>query len=490
MAISEAQFNAWLLRGGVDYCVLVEVDVWTGGGVVTRYMSTHGFVSYPSDSPANTAYPEILMQVPHYVSVLGEQLRGLSSPAAGELIIDNSNGSRDSWLLDAWDGRPFRLYLGDPSWPKADFRLLVAGVIADIYSPSIRTLGLRTRDKQHLLSKTVCTTLAGGTTANKDARIPVCYGECYNIEPLLIDAATRTYAVHDGQVEAIAAVYEDGATKAFTANLANGTFTLTAAAAGRITADVKGSKSGGIYFNKTADIASRILQERAGLTGADIDSTSVTAMNAAVAGAVGIFIKDGNTTVMQALDMLVIGAGGFYSFDRAGLFYLDQFKAPSGAPVLTLLGEGVAQDGLTIVNRWLPSKTVRVAYKKQWTIQADGLAASVADARRAELAQPYLIAKATNSIPQHLLAEEPAVESTVFVNASDASAEATRRAALFSVIRVLAKATCFLGPARLKLGDVIATDIGRFGFTGGALARVVGINESATDKRVELTLFL
>jgi hypothetical protein len=169
---------------------------------------------------------------------------------------------------------------------------------------------------------------------------------------------------------------------------------------------------------------------------------------------------------------------------------LDQFKAPSGSPLFALYADDVDPEGLALVNRWLPSKTVRVGYKKQWTTQSDGLAAGVSDARRAELSQPYLIAKATNSIPQHLLAEEPAVESTVFINSSDASAEATRRAALFSVVRRLVKVRCFLAPALVKLGDVIATDIDRFGLGGGALARVVGIDESTTDKRVELTLFL
>lgn len=489
MAISDLEFNAWLLRNGVDRCVLIEVDAWSGGSVVTRYMSTHGYVSYPSDSPANTAYDEILIAVPGYQSVMGEQLNGYSAPAIGDIVITNPNGIRDSWLQDAWDARPFKLYLGDPAWLKSDFRVMISGVVSDIQSLDIGRLALKVRDKQHILTKPVCTTLAAGTAVTKDAKIPVCFGECYNVEPLLLDASTRTYAVHDGQIEAITAVYEDGAAKAFTANLAAGTFALSAAAAGRITADVKGSKTSGVYVNKTADIVSRILTERAGLSGSEIDTASITAMNTNVAGVVGIYVKDGSTTISSALDQLVIGAGGFYSFDRAGLFYLDQFKAPSGSPVFTMLVDDLSDAGIAIAKRWLPSKTVRVAYKKQWTQQADGLASSVSDARRAELSQPYQIAKATNTVTQHLLAEEPPVENSLFINSSDATSEATRRAALFSQLRFIAKVQCFLGPARVKLGDVIACDIGRFGLVSGALTRVIGINESPTDKRVELTLF-
>ncbi len=494
MAITDPQFAAWLLQSGVAHCVLFEVDVYSGGSVVTRYLSTHGFVSAPADSPAGIAYDEILLDVPHYKCAMSEQLQGFSSPAVGEIIIDNSNGVRDSWLLDAWDGRAFRLYLGDPNWPKSDYRLMVAGVVDDIFSPSSRTLGLRTKDRQYLLTKNVCTNLVAGSTVNKDQRLPICYGEVFNIEPVLIDATTFTYAVHDGQINSVVAVYENGAAKTFTPNLAAGTFALSSAAQGQITADVQGSKTGGTYINKTADIVQRMLTERTLIPIGQIDSTSIANFNTVVAGSVGVYVKDSSTTVLQALDMLIIGAGGFYSFDQSGLFYLDQFKAPAGSPVVALLAEDIAQnnsqDTIAILKRWLPSKTVRLAYKKQWLAQNSGLAASVADARRAELLQGYSIAKATNSVPQYLLADEPPVEATLFVNLTDASTEAARRAALFSTVRLLAKITCFLGPARVKLGDVVSLDVGRYGLTGGAVARVVGINESLTDTRVELTLFL
>lgn len=489
MAISDAEFNQWLIRENVQRCVLLEVQAYSGGSTVTRYMSTHGFVSYPTDTPANTAYDEILLSVPRYNSVMSEQLRGYSKPAEGTVNIDNSSGIRDSWLLDAWDGRPFSLYLGDPSWPKADFRLMVAGAIADIVAQDSRTLTLRTRDRQHLLEKPINTALIGGTDATKDAKLPVCYGECYNVEPVLTDSATRTYAVHDGQIEAITAVYENGAAKAFTANLANGTFTLTAAAAGRITADVKGSKTGGTYVNKTADIIQRILTERTTLTGSDIDAAAITALNTDVAGAVGIYVTDGD--VLNALDQLALGCGAFYTFDRSGKFYVAQLKAPAAPAAFTILQDDVAQQAISVAARWLPSKSVRVGYKRMWAKQADGLAAGVADARRAELDQGYSIAKATNTIPQHLLADDPEVELSLFVASSDASAEATRRAALYSTIRLLLRVTCFLGPARAKLGDVVQADLGgRFGMNGTAYARIVGIDESPTSSRVELTLFV
>lgn len=483
--ITDAEFDRWLLLSHAQRCVLLEVEVWSNGFVETRYLSTHGFISYPSDTPPHTAYDEILLHIPRFNVSMGEQLRGYSQPGSGDIVIDNSNGIRDAWLLDAWDGRPFRLYLGDAQWQKSEFRLMVSGVVADISAPDTNRLALRCRDNQHLLSKQVCTNLVAGAGVSSSSRLPVCYGECYNVEPILIDAATRTYAVHDGAIQAVSAVYENGAAKAFTANLAAGTFSLSAAAQGRITADVKGSKVAGVYIDKTADIAQRILIERSSLMVSSIDSASIAAFNASVPGAVGIYLQDG--TVSSALDQLVIGAGGYYSFDRSGLFYLDQLKAPAGSPVAVLFADDV--HSVAVTARWLPSKAVRVAYRRQWTMQSDGLAASVSDARRAELSQPYLIAKSINSIPQHLLAEEPPVESSVFVNSSDASAEASRRAALFSQIRRIFQVSCSLGPARVKLGDVVEINLGRFGLIN-TLARVVGIGESLTEKRIDLTLFV
>lgn len=490
MSISDAQFNAWLVRDNVDRCVLIEVDVYTGGSATTRYMSTHGFVSTPSDTPANTAYDDILLRVPRYTSTISEQLKGYSSPAVGEIVVDNSGGARDAWLLDAWDGRAFRLFLGDPSWPKSDYRQLVSGTIADILAPDTLTLSLRTRDRQYLLTRPVLTTLIGGTDTTKDNNRPVTYGECYNVEPVLIDSATKKYAVHDGQIEAITQVYENGVAVAHTPDLTTGTFVLTTAAAGRITADVKGSKTGGVYVNKTADIIQRILTERTALVSGDIDAASITALNTAVPGKVGIYVRDNSTTTMQALDTLVTGCGAFYSFDRAGKFYVAQFTAPSGTPVVSVLDDDAIEAGVAILSRWIPSKSVRLGYKRQWTTQADGLAAGVNDARRAELALPYKVSKAVNTVPQHLLAEEPEVEASVFIDTADADAESARRATLYSVIRRLVQITCFLGPSRVKLGDVVALDLGRFGLTGGVLARVMGIDEAPTEKRIVLTVFI
>jgi hypothetical protein len=489
MPISDAQYTAWLRADNQRRVVLVEAEAYSAGAVVTRYMSTHGFVSAPADSPASTGYDDIVLDVPWVRSQMAEAFRGRSLIGYGDIDIDNSSGVRDAWLTDAWDGRPVRLYLGDPSWPKSDFRLVFSGAIDDIQARDSATLTLRMRDRQHLLTVPACTTLIGGTDANKDRRRPVCYGECKNVAPMLIDAATRTYAVHDGQIQAVDAVYVNGsATGGYTANLTLGTITLTGALTGQLTADVRGSKTGGSYVNTVGDVLQRLITERTGLTASDIDTASISALNTAISATVGLYVDQDRTTVLQALDTLLGGVGGFYFINRAGKLSVGQFTAPSGTPVITLDADDVEEDSVQLVRRILPTKSVRLGYERYWLTNTNG-STLLTEAQRERLQQPHLLAKATNTVTGHLLAVDEDIQPTCLLASAAATAEATRQAALRGTLRYVYRLACFTAPAQVKLGDVLALNLGRFGLSNGTLVRVVGLRESLTGGRIELEVF-
>lgn len=491
MSISDAQFTAWLAADNRERVVLIEVQAYSGGGVVTRYLSNRGFTSWPTDTPANTAYEEILIGVPGIRSAMADALRGRSVVSYGDLDVDNSGGVRDGWLLDGWDGRPVVILMGDPSWPKADFRQVFAGVIDDISARDTRTLTLKLRDRQHLLDVPLQVNRVGGTGPAKDQRLPVCYGQVFNIEPVLVDAAARKYQWHDGQVQSVDAVYQDGATIAtYTANLADGTITLTAAATGRITLDGKGSKTGGTYVDKTGDIVSRLVQERAGWSGGDIDAASITALNTDVPGAVGLYITADATTVLSALDTLITGAGGYYSITRAGKLRVGQFKAPAGTPVLTITDDDVQFGRIELVRRLVPMQSARVGYARFFTTIDSGAAAGLTEAQRQRLRDPYLVAIATSAPAGFLMAVDGDLQPSCFVAGADAGTEATRRAALWGQLRRVFRLTGFLAAQQVQLGDVVALELSRHGLTGGALATVVGLRESITGGSLELEVFL
>jgi len=157
--------------------------------------------------------------------------------------------------------------------------------------------------------------------------------------------------------------------------------------------------------------------------------------------------------------------------------------------VLTLTDEDLLYGQARLQRRILPRRSVRIGYERHFTTLYSP-AAGVGEAQRARLTQEYLVAKATNSIAGHLMAVDGDLEPSCYVLASDAAAEATRRAALWGQLRHVFQLPGYLAAQQLELGDVLALDLGRYGLGGGVLARVVGLRESVTGGRVDLEVFL
>lgn len=487
--ITDAEYSAWLGKDGLRV-VLADCAAYSDGAPVSRYLSNWCFTTRPIDTPANQTYAEAIKELPAFEATLSEVFTGRSLPSYGELTVYNPSGSLDDWLNDGWDGRAITLSIGAPTWNRPDFRPILTGVVADIDAPSRDTLALKLRDKAHLFDKPIQTSLIGGTTANKEQPIPLAFGQCFNVEPVLIDAATHTYQVHDGQIEAITAVRDNGVSVANTPNLGAGTFTLSGAPAGRITADVKGAKPSGSYLVTAADIVQHLAIARGGLTAADIDATSITALNTAAAQTLGLYVRE-RRNLIDVIDDLTASVGAFWSFDRTGLLYLGRLEAPAGTPVQTLIADDIEAESIGMVERALPVASLRLGYQKNWTPQdADALAGAVGESDRALYAAPYSVAKATNSVStMHPLAPNPDVIETLIVSSSDATAEASRRASLAGTVRSRVRATVFARAMALHLGDVVDLTHPRFGYASGELAVVVGLRERPLDNRVELELW-
>lgn len=487
--ITDSEYSAWLNKGEAR-TVLAEVTAYHGAAPVTRYLASRPFCTRPVDLHPNTVYADTIISIPSFEARLSESFIGHSWPAYGELVIYNPNGEVDDWLNDGWDGREVILKLGSPSWYLADFRPILTGTIADIDAPSRDTISLKLRDKSHLFDIPIQTNLIGGSTANKDQPVPLCFGECFNVEPVLTVAASHTYQVHDGQIEAITAVRDGGDPVAYTPNLSTGTFTLSAAPIGRITADVKGAKPSGTYLTTCADIVQYLALNKAGLAGTDIEASSISSLNASCPQTLGLYVK-GWYNLMAAIDSLVTSVGAFWTITRRGLLRLGRLESPAGSPALVLTADSIEEGSIQVAERYLPQGSVRLGYRKNWTQQdADALAGIVTEDNRALYSAPYSVAKATNSISaKHLLAPNPDVMETLIVSSSDASSEATRQAALRSVVRTSIRLTTLLVAAELHLGDVVHLTHPRFGFSAGALAVVISITERPLDGRIELELW-
>lgn len=487
MSISDAQFQRWLFRDE-RRCVLVEAVAYSGGAEVTRYVSNCAYVTRPTDTPANIAYDDVLIESPSFSSRLGELFTGRSVPDWGDLVLTNENGERDAWFADAWDGRRVRIYLGDPAWPRGDFRLILDGVIADIGSPQRDRIALKISDKSWMLNVPAQTTLIGGTTANANQPTPICLGQCFNVEPVLVDAPTRRYRVHEGQIEDVTDVRDAGVSVAYTKDLANGDFLLTSAPAGQITCDVKGAKPSGTYLTTAAQFVNYLVTTHSQLTAADIDSTNLSAF--AATQTLGLYIRE-RENLLDKLDQILTSVGGFWTFSRAGLLQLGRLTAPTGAAVLALTADDVRAKKLSIERRDLPIASVRLGYAKNWTVQTEGLAGAVSAANRALYGAPYQVVKAEDASldTTHKLARRPDVRETLIVGSSDAQTEATRLQALFGVPRTVYRAIGYMAPYTRSLGDELALTHPRFGFEAGADAINVGIVEEVMNNRITVELW-
>ena len=140
----------------------------------------------------------------------------------GDVEIYNIAGERDAWLDYIWRNRSIKVYFGDLSWPRASFQLVFNGAISDLASKSRTTLNFIIRDKLELLNSSVTTTTLGGSTENAAKLIPLTFGECCNATPLLANPATHSYRVHDGAIENIIEVRDNGAPVTVAKDLANG----------------------------------------------------------------------------------------------------------------------------------------------------------------------------------------------------------------------------------------------------------------------------
>jgi len=492
MPISDAQYEAWLKADGKRRAMLVEAKAYSGAAETTRYFAYRPFVSRPTDAPANTAYDDIVADVPVFSARLSELFGGRAQATWGDIVVSNENGARDSWLDDGWDGRALTLLLGDPAWPRSDFRPILTGVSAGLVAQDRNRLALRVRDKSWATNVPLQKNLIGGITANKDKPIPICYGEAFNIEPALVTAATLEYQVHDSAIEDITDVRDNGLTVAYTKDLANGKFTLSAAPAGRITCDARGARPGGVYLTRAADIVQDLILTRTALTAADIDSASVTAMNATCPQKIGFFAKD-FMSVGTAIDEIVTSVGGFWTDDAlSGKLVLGRFGAPAGGnPALEITADDVGLRGVRVVRQILPVKTYRLGYRHNATPQSDGLAGAVTAANRALYAAAYQTVSAVNAgvETKHLLAESPDQVGTLLANAVEAQTEVNRRATLWSVLRKIYEVPCFAAPFKVRLGQVVRVTYPRFGFAAGKLAIVIGLRAFPTRGRVVLELF-
>lgn len=482
------------------YLVILKPYNLATSSEVTLYYSGEGFITKPTDTPANTLFePRLVEPISFSRSMFSSgRIGGFSVPGFGELILTNADGGLDAFATYAWDGRSVEVRVGEDGAAYQYYFTIFTGQARTVEFDDL-FIRVILRDDQNDFDIDYPDTLYAGTGGNEGSAElagqakPHCYGQVHNIEPVLVDATNYVYQVHDGAIESIDAVYDAGValtlTTDYTVDLANGRFTLVAAPGGIITADVKGSKPGGTYIYTVADIIKHLVEDHAGFTYPDdFDTASFTALNTANSAVVGVYDRE-TTKLSNVLDRLINSIGGFYGFDRDGNFQVGRVELPTGTAAAEFDSTTIIE--ITRLASEVPSHQVRVNFNKNYRVMSESdFDPSITAAKRDSLVREFSVTTATDA---NILTSYPnasaLIVDTLMATSAAASTEASRLLTIYKTQRDVYRILVKTQPYVLKLNDVVKITFNRYNLASGKLFRVISIVEDAANNEVELELW-
>jgi hypothetical protein len=206
VAVTSAQFVE-LLRGqsGAQTVILAEIkyayQTAAGPAEGTFYLSDGEYRTKEGESPARTAYLDLIMDAPAFTrSIDLAKLGGRGTMTPGDLKLSNMDGESEFLLDHILDGREIRFYAGrggDHPWPRADFRLVGVALVASVKAGE-EALTITLLDKNYLLDDTVVgDAIATGPNAGKPKPILLGAVKNFDLTPYLLDQSTLTYAINN-----------------------------------------------------------------------------------------------------------------------------------------------------------------------------------------------------------------------------------------------------------------------------------------------------
>jgi hypothetical protein len=456
-------YDAWL--GSLDgvRILLVEMDHSAG----TVYFGNYPYISRPGDTNPNRPYDDTLQDA------VDIETRIDGAFTLGEVAVVN-DGRHDDWVTYDWHGYPIRFLMGEPGWSLDDFRLVALATNGGLDGIERGLLRFAIYDAKAIFAQPLQTTLLADGNP-----VPVAVGKPFNISPRLISVPDDEYQVHEGAIVAVTP-RDNGADVASADNLAGGTFELSAAPQGTVTADVETSLT-----TPTAIIAWVCDRYGVAVDGDTLDDLPTYD--------IGLYY-DSQATGADVLTHVCQSIGGYWLRGADGeveVYILDE-PAETADIELDYQTE-IAEGGLRLVAMEEPVKTLTLNYKRNWAPQArDSLAGSVITGSPAfadELTKEWRQIAITNSVADHPLAQD-AVMDTYLVDSLDAYAEANRVAGLRAVRRERWEVECFLAQAAAQVGKTVKITYPAWGFESGRNARIVAVSRQLSRGRVTLEVWL
>lgn len=499
-----ADFKIWLKTPQHIRRLLVEISDITdlsGTNVGTVYLSNGAYTSTSTDTPANKSYVPCIVGGLSFVQTFSPTA-GLDI-SYGDIEINNVDGRFDtSYLNYIWTKKPVTIYLGDPGWSKSDFKVLFRGLVGDIFSRDRGSLSFSIVDKLEQLNTALSEDTVLQETKNNILEIkPICFGESFNVSPL-INQVTSTgktyYIVHNGAIEDIIEVRDMGAPiTGVTKDLANGRFELTQSIFGQLTCSVQGDKTTGTYTNTAADIIKNIVKNYGPsanrFTDSDIDLANFSTFNTANTAPVGFY----STNRENLLDVcnkladsirakLMISMGPLENDSDVGKLRLIQLNSATSSSV-EITSTDIEEFSLSVAEKIPVRAATKIAYCKNYTVQSSGLAAGLPAKNIEDFASEYYYVTNINNTTKinYKATSEPIEEQTYLITKTGASAEANTRNSLWSSTRYVYTMTGYPHLFDIQIGDFVKLTNRRFNLSQ-TLGTVVRVSRDWISGRVEL----
>lgn len=507
---------------------LVEIDAWNGSAEVTLRFSTHGYVTARTDTPPDTPYAARLAESIKMkrTSASEGSTRGESALSVGTLNLVNTDGALDYMIDYAYAGRGIRVYMLAADAPLSSATLLFSGTLEqprfDWTTDGSSVLQIIVRDKAFDLIQPLQTSTYGGTNSLpagvdggadlKGKYKPLLYGYVQKIAPPCVNTARLIYQVSAGAIADVSAVYDRGMPLTKGANYvseadmqanapaasnfrvwpAGGMFRLGSTNAGQVLCDaVEGATAASRY---PGAVITRILTQ-AGLTGSDIDSASLTALDAACPWEIGYWVTHENAiSASEILDGISTSTNSWWASNNANKILAKVLALPSGSPVLDLhpgniisLTRRQSKDE----DRGIPPWRLVVGYSRYFETPVSDFAGAVTAATKEDWAQEYrTVSVSDSSVKTAYPASTEVRIDTLLRYSSDAQSLADSQHALIKAKRDILVCEAYIeGSTSVDIGNVVRITIPRFGLNSGKLYTVIGVELDPRINRIALTLW-
>lgn len=495
---SLAEIITWLKTDTRIRNILVEIkNVSVQGVNTTLYLANRSYTSSGTDTPSNQFYTPCIVGGIDFTESMS--LDNTISVSYGDLELNNEDGAKDSWLSYIWINAPVNIYIGDPTWSRVDYRLIFSGILSDISSRGRGSLNLIITDKLQKLNTPISEQLllaANNTSTGSDILIPVAFGECFNVSPILTNPATLEYQVHTGNIERIIEVRDNGLpVTVSTVTLATGKFKLAAASYGQITCSVQGAKNVS-YYNTIAGVIKEIVKNYgvvgSRLTDDDIDLNNFNWVVSNYPQKIGVYC-DSRENVLDICNRIAASVGLQPCFNYQGKLKLVPLGLPfTGGSTYIINPEDIEERSIEVSEKTVIKKANKLAYCKNWTVQTT-LAGGVPTTNAQLFKTEWLFVNSVGRNPfldTLLISEEGVQEDTYLINKYDAITESQRRLELWRNTGFIYTVVAYAHLLSVELGDTINLTNKRFGLLTSKYGTVVNINRNWLAGRVTIGILV